>query len=145
MFEFVGKKVADAMSAPAVSVREHTTLVEVDALLDQHGFNGCPVVDGAGRLLGLVTGLDVLRAFRITPEALVPPYHRIMGSPVVEHMRTAPITMTPETPLTRVLQRMLDLGNTGFPVVEEGRLVGVVTRRDVLRVLRECAPPGAAS
>ena len=136
MFQFVQKQVADAMSAPPVSIRDDATLADAEAVLEQHGFNGCPVVDAEGRLVGIVTGLDLLRAFRVTPDALVPQYRRIMAFPVADHMCQAPLTVTLDTPLTRVLQRMLDLGNTGFPVLVDGRLVGVVTRRDVLRELR---------
>jgi CBS-domain-containing membrane protein len=45
-------------------------------------------------------------------------------------------TVTPRAPLTRVLQKMLDTRDKSLPVLDDGRLVGVVTRRDVLSALR---------
>jgi CBS domain-containing protein len=144
MFEFAKKQVTDAMSAPAISIRDDATLADAESVLEAHGFNGCPVVDASGRLVGIVTGLDLLRAFRFTPDAMVPPYPRIMASSVAEHMSAKPLTVSPDTPLTRVLQRMLDLGNTSFPVERDDQLVGVITRRDLLRLLRRSAETGAA-
>ncbi len=140
MFEFVSLRVDQYMSAPPVSVDPHTPLAEVEQLIEIHGFNGCPVVDADGRLLGMVTGFDLIKVCEIGPEALVPHYGAIMQRPVHGVMSPVPQTVDPELPLTRVLQRMIDHRITGLAVVDSDRLVGMITRRDVLRALRESSP-----
>ena len=140
MFEFVSLRVHQYMSAPPVTVDPHTPLAEVEQLIEMHGFNGCPVVDADGRLLGMVTGFDLIKVCEIGPEALVPHYGEIMQRPVDGVMSQMPQTVAPDLPLTRVLQRMIDGRITGFAVVDTDRLVGMITRRDVLRALRELSP-----
>jgi CBS domain-containing protein len=141
MFDFVNLRVTQYMSAPPVTVSSDTPLSRVEELLERHGFNGCPVVDTAGRLIGMVTGFDLIKACEIGPESLVPRYDDIMRRPVAEIMSPVPDTVRPRLPLTRALQMMIDGQRTGFPVVESGQLVGMITRRDVLRALRESSTP----
>ena len=62
MYEFLDYRVASVMSH-AVTVRPETTLAEAEALLEKNGFNSLPVVDAGERLVGIVTSLDLLRAF----------------------------------------------------------------------------------
>jgi CBS domain-containing protein len=61
-------------------------------------------------------------------------------------MNSEPITVSPGLPLTRVLQLMLETHARGFPVVDEGRVVGMLTRQDVMRALvaatRDKGAPG---
>lgn len=136
MYAFVQYVAADVMSHKPVTVRPDASLADVQALFEQHGFNGMPVVDDQGQLAGFVTKMDVLRAFTLKPEYIVPPYSEIMREPVGRVMTRAPVTVPPDYPLTRVLQRLVELGVKSLPVVEEGRLVGVVAREDVLEALR---------
>lgn len=136
MFEFVNYLVADFMTAPPVTLTCDSTLEDAQQMLERMGINGCPVVDDSGRLLGLVTGFDILKAFRFEPDAMVPRYDHIMVSRVTEVMRETVTTVGSDLPLTRVLQNMLKLGNTGFPVVDGDRLVGMITRQDLMRGLR---------
>jgi CBS domain-containing protein len=140
MFEFVSLRVHQYMSAPPVTVAPHMPLAEVEQLIEIHGINGCPVVDSDGRLLGMVTGFDLIKVCEIGPEALVPHYDDIMQRPVHGVMSPVPQTVDSDLPLTRVLQRMIDGRITGFAVVDSDRLVGMITRRDVLRALRESSP-----
>jgi CBS domain-containing protein len=89
-----------------------------------------------GELLGWLTKLDLLRAFRFSEDHVFPPYAEIMKQPVSGVMSRDLRTVTPRAPLTRVLQKMLDSRDKSFPVVDEGRLVGVIAREDVLQALR---------
>lgn len=143
MFEFVNYRVNDFMTPEPVALGRDDTLEEAQQILERLGINGCPVVAVDGRLLGLVTGFDILKAFRFEPGALVPQYDRIMALSVSEVMSDAVTTVSPDLPLTRVLQTMLELGNTGFPVVENGRLVGMITRRDLMRGLQQAMSASA--
>lgn len=135
MFDFVRFLVGDYMSSPAVAVTPSTSLAELERILVKGGFNAAPVADEAGRLLGLVTQYDILRAFAFTQAEMVPRYRRIMAGDVGSVMNSEPITISPGLPLTRVLQLMLETHARGFPVVDEGRVVGMLTRQDVMRAL----------
>ena len=99
--------------------------------------------------MGFVTSLDLLVAFRFTPDAIVPPYDEIMRRPVSSVMVKQPAVVQPRTRLTRVLEKLVDTRNKSFPVVDPKteRLVGVVAREDVMQALRRAGSgerPGGA-
>lgn len=145
MFEFLRFQVRDVMSEP-VCIGPEATLAEVEELLEKRGFNGVPVVEGEGALVGWVTSLDVLRAFRAPDDAMLAAYGVIMRRPVREIMVRRPRSVTPRAALTRVLEKMVDSGSKSFPVLDDERLVGVVSREDVMQALRRAdageVPPG---
>jgi CBS domain-containing protein len=145
LYEFLDYTVADAMTREPVTIAPDLPLGEAAALLERHDFNALPVVEGAGRLLGVLSKLDVLRAFRFTPRSKLPPYDEIMAQPAREAMTTRPECMSPAEPLTRVLQHMVESGHKSFPVLDAGRLVGVVSREDVVRALRAAARGASAA
>jgi CBS domain-containing protein len=139
MYEFLDYRACDAMTQQVVSVAPGASLAEVERLFAEHDFNALPVLSAEGELVGLVTKLDVLKAFRFTDEHMFPPYEEIMSRPVSEVMTRDILTVTPRAPLTRVLHKMLDTRNKSFPVVDEERLVGMIAREDVLAALRRAA------
>jgi len=139
MYEFLDYRACDAMTTEPVTVGPDASLADVEAIFDQHDFNGLPVVDEKGGLLGVVTKLDLMKAFRFTDEHMFPPYQEIMTRPVREVMTRDVLTVTPRAPLTRVLEKMIDTRNKSFPVVDDGVLVGVLAREDVLSALRRAA------
>ncbi|MBK1734336.1 histidine kinase [Halorhodospira abdelmalekii] len=146
MYDFIGYHVRDYMTPQPYTVSPETRLRELQALFDQHDFNGVPVVDAQQRLLGVATKLDLLKAFTFTPQSMLPQYEAIMAHEVAQIMTREPITVSPDLPLTRVLQRMVDMRTKSFPVVdEEGRIRGMIAREDLLRALRDAtasaAPP----
>jgi CBS domain-containing protein len=140
MYEFLDYRVCDVMSKPT-TVGPDATLAEVEQLLEKTGFNGVPVVsDPRTTIVGFVTSLDLLKAFRFTPESILPPYDEIMRRPVSTVMVNEPHTVSPQMPLTRLLEKMVKLRSKSFPVVDPRTgdgLVGVVAREDVMRALRQ--------
>lgn len=136
MYEFLDYRVQDVMNRP-VTVGPGATLADVELLLEKHGFNALPVVDEGERLVGLVTSLDLLRAFDFAEDTILPPYDRVMSRPVRDVMSRDVLTVCPRTPLQRVVEKLVHTRNKSFPVVEDERVVGVVAREDVMRALRQ--------
>ena len=135
MYEFLDWQVRDVMSKP-VTITPETSIQEVEKRLEARGFNALPVVDASQALLGVVTSLDLLAAFRFGEASLLPPYSEIMKRPASGVMSRDVLTVCPRTPLTRVLEKLVDSRSKSFPVVEDGHVVGVVAREDVMQALR---------
>jgi CBS domain-containing protein len=135
MYEFLDYRVASVMSH-AVTVRPETTLAEAEALLEKNGYNSLPVVDAGEHLVGIVTSLDLLRAFAFPEDTILPRFSEVLQLPVSRVMSRDPQTVCPRTPLTRVLQKIVDTRNKSFPVVDDDRVVGIVAREDVMLALR---------
>ena len=141
MYRFLEWRVADYMTAAVVTVLPDTPVYELERRFVVHDFNGFPVVD-AGILLGVVTKFDVLKAFIFTPETVLPPYEELSRRTAAEIMTRKVIAFSPEAPLTRVLQTLVDARVKSFPVLEAGRLVGIIAREDVVRALRDASATG---
>ena len=122
----------DLMTSPVITLRPNAPVHAAAALLCSHGFTSAPVVDPAGALVGIASEADLMRG-RIVPDGWVVPPEP--DSTVGEVMTPAPAAMRPEDDLADVVALMLDARTRSIPIVEEGKLVGIVTRRDVLRVV----------
>ena len=138
MYEFVEYLVADAMTYRPVTITRATPLSKLEALFEQHDFNCLPVCE-EGVLLGIVTKLDLLKAFAFTARSMIPRYEEIMREPAEHVMTIKPVTVTPDVNLTRVLQMMAETRYRSFPVVIGALLVGMVAREDVMRALARAA------
>jgi len=114
----------DLMSSPVHTVTPRTTLRALRASLSAWHHTGAPVVD-EGRLLGIVSHRDVDAADR----------HGKLDRPVSSRMSRDVITVTPDTPLDDALTLMEQRDVGRLPVLAEGRLLGILTRTDVLRAL----------
>ncbi|MGO1501509.1 MAG: CBS domain-containing protein [Marinobacter sp.] len=122
-------RVSDVMSNYIAPVRCGTPLTAVvKALLENH-ISGLPVVDANRQLLGFVSEQDCIHAL------LVSSYHS-EGDPIVDDvMFLEPLTISPGTAIVDLAQ-MLGSGKPKvYPVVEHGKLIGIVTRTAVLAEL----------
>jgi CBS domain-containing protein/uncharacterized protein (DUF2267 family) len=137
MYEFIEYRVEDAMTFPPVTIGPEATLAEAERMFEEREFNMLPVVDDQ-RMIGVLSNLDLLRVFAFASTTMIPPYAELMGRRVREAMNPAPVTVDPDLPLTRALQKMVETRCKSLPVVRGDRVVGVVSREDVLRALR-CA------
>lgn len=138
-YGFLGLRVGDAMTREVVTIAPTTELSEVEAIFERHHFNGLPVIDAEGQLLGLLTKLDLLRAFAFSPRTMVPHYDDLAHLTAERVMTRDPCSVGPELPLTRVLEELVRTSYKGFPVLEGGCLVGIISREDVLGALRRSA------
>lgn len=139
MYEFLKYQVRDAMTAEPIVISAKAKLREAEELFETHDFNGVPVVDDQWRLLGILTKFDVLKAFSLDTQALVPRYEDIMEQPVETVMTRDPVSVRPDLPLSRLLQKLVDTRTKSLPVVENDRLAGIIAREDVLKALRRAA------
>jgi|tagenome__1003787_1003787.scaffolds.fasta_scaffold18286611_1 CBS domain-containing protein len=122
----------DVMSSPVITLRPDVPAHAAAALLVSHGFTGAPVVDRERRVVGIATEADLVRG-RIVPEGWT--LDEAAEPTVAEVMTPSPTVLPPDSDLADVVALMLDLGIRSVPIVDDGRLVGVVTRRDALRVV----------
>ena len=131
----------DVMSHPVVTARPDQPVKEIAALLTKRGFTSAPVIDDDGHLVGMVTEADVLRdripvdpRTRIWRDHDVEPQHP--AQTVAEVMSTPAVAITPGTDCAAIARMMLDDHVRTVPVVDgEHGVVGIVTRRDLLRTI----------
>lgn len=137
MYAFVHCRVVDYMTRDPRTVTPETRLGDAQAIFQEHRFNGMPVVDDSGALLGMLTKMDVLSAFTLETGSIIPPYAEIMDYKVATVMSRDVVSVPEDAYMTRVLQRLVNLGVKSFPVIDNRAVVGMIAREDVLRALRE--------
>jgi len=117
------------MSSPALVVDESMPLPAVRERLVQQHIRRLPVVNAAGRLVGIVTEGDVNRVSdsHITDVRDYSLYHRVADLPIGEIMTRRVVTVTPDTPVMEVARLLLEHRIGGIPVVQEGRIIGMIT------------------
>lgn len=125
------------MTRPAQTVTPETTLRELGTLFAERDFNAFPVVE-QGKVVGIVTKFDLLKAFVFTTREMVPHYDELMSRRVASVMTKAVVSVEPEAPLTRVLELMVSQKARSFPVMaHETELVGMISREDIMRALKD--------
>jgi CBS domain-containing protein len=123
-------KVIDIMTSPVLTVTASTPVVEALRLLAGRRVSGLPVVDDEGRVRGIVTEQDLLR------RAVEPAGHATeLAQAVGEVMTAAPHTVSPDTDVADVSHLFSMMSWKALPVVRHGRLIGMVSRSDVVRAL----------
>ncbi len=117
----------DLMTPDVTVIAEDTTLLDAAILLERINHTGCPVVDGAGALTGFVTLRDIMKGRRSAQ----------MHAPVKAYMTRRVITASPSTTF-REMEELLLTHNIGhLPVLEDGRIAGILTRTDYLAFRRQ--------
>lgn len=139
---------SDVMTTPAPTVSPDMTVKELSKHLLEHHLDGVCVVSD-GELLGVVTSMDLiykekkvhLPTFFFFLDAVIPTsspaktYEEVMkmaGSTVGDILTHDPITVAPTTPLDEVASKMVDKHLTILPVMDDGALVGLVTKNRVM-------------
>jgi CBS domain-containing protein len=121
----MAQSVREIMSSNPTTVRPDTSVVEAARLMASEDVGSLPVVDGE-RLVGMATDRDI--ALRVVAEGKDPE-----ATTVGEIQSGDPVAVEPDQGLDRALQEMAQNQVRRLPVVEGGRLVGVVAQADVAR------------
>lgn len=144
--------VKDIMTAEVVTITPDTAVTQAARLMLELGFNALPVVDDRGALVGIISQSDLIglqKDLRVPSyftllDGLIPlasPAHfekeleRVTATQVGQAMTPAPVTVTPATTVGEAAALMVERNYHTLPVLEGGRLVGVLGKEDVLRTL----------
>jgi CBS domain-containing protein len=150
----VADQVSEIMDADPITVAPETSVEDVVAALRDHGLPGLPVVDSEGTVWGMVTEADLVLPDQ-DGDLHIPHYINLFGGTVfleplsrfgdrlrkafaanAADMMTRDVdTVTPDTSVRDAARLIHRTGHNRLPVVEDGKLVGVVTRLDVLGAL----------
>jgi CBS domain-containing protein len=122
-------RVRDYMTQKVLTVAPRTEIMQVVQLMLANDVSGLLVVDDGGNLVGVVTERDCIDV------AASAGYHDEWGGPVAEFMSSPVETVGPDDNLMDVAVRMAASPHRRFPVAVGSRLVGLISRRDVLRAL----------
>jgi CBS domain-containing protein len=127
------KRVRDMMTTDLLSVTPQTEIMRAVHLLVTEDVSGLPVVDQQGMLLGILTERDCIEV------ALHAGYFDEMGGSVEQYMTTPAVSVNPDSTLMDLAELFAHSPFRRCPVVEEGKLVGLICRRDILRALSDGA------
>ncbi len=151
--------VRDLMTTGIASVSPDTPVSAVVRLLAERGISGVPVMEADGVLLGMVTEGDLMRRLALSDE----PRHgwfwtpfddqvgaaerraRVRGAAARDVMTARPLTVTEDTTAGHAARLMEGHRVRRLPVLRDGRVVGVVSRSDLLRALLPAPPDRAAA
>ena len=130
--------VREVMSSPVYTVLPSTTIKQALQILDSHSITAMPVVDEHARPIGVVSEVDLLwgalRADQRRHE-IPPTDDPELPSVVAQVMNHHPVTVEPETDLATAVDLMMTSAIKSIPVVQHGRIIGIVSRRDVVHAL----------
>ena len=125
--------VKDYMSRTLITFKPDTDVLDAVHTLVKHRRAGVSGVDDAGNLVGMLSEFDCMKV------VLDASYHDRWGGPVKDYMTTDTATVSSHMNIIDLAQEFEKRGFRRFPVLEDNRLVGQISRRDVLRALQEIA------
>jgi CBS domain-containing protein len=140
-------RVNDVMTSDVITVGPDVSVHKAARLLSDHGISGLPVLDREGRVIGIVTEGDLIlrqaaprprrwwHRFLADPETLACEYQKAAGTTVGEVMTRAVVSVSPTLDLGAAARILSDRALRRLPVVRNGRLVGILSRGDLVKAL----------
>lgn len=140
----------DIMTRSVVSVRKGTSIEGAARLMAEHDVSGLPVVDGEGYLIGMLSESDILLKglhapsemrgstpglFAPQPDAVDEAHRRAQSERVEDAMTTEVVVFSEESPVANIAQAMIEHAINRVPIVEGRKVVGIVSRKDVVRAI----------
>lgn len=118
------------MTSPVQTVSSTESIARVQAFQKTTGLKNLPVIDGQGKLVGMLTDRDLLRGYRLGGADSLPlPSH----SSVAQLMQRLVVAATSDTELRDIAQAMVTEGVRCVPVVDGENLCGIITATDILK------------
>ena len=121
--------VKDHMATELVTLHPDMEILRAAQLLISCDISGAPVLDQHGRLVGILTERDCMKV------ALHAGYHGEPGGLVRDYMTADPVAVSPDDTILELAERFVGEKYRRYPVLDGGRLVGVISRRDVMRAM----------
>jgi len=142
----------DIMTTEVLTVSPETSISELSKILENRKIGGLPVVDKGGRLLGVITQSDLVeraRDLELPPAINILDFHfylqipshllqrveKMLGTTVGDCMTSNPVTVAPDTPVSRIAALMAKQKMHTIPVLEGGKIVGVIGKMDLVRAM----------
>jgi CBS domain-containing protein len=125
--------VKDYMARTLITFKPEMDVLDAVHVLVKNRIAGAPVVDDEGSLIGMLSELDCMKV------ALNAGYHGDLGGPVADFMTVDTQTVDAEMSIVDLAQVFIESRFRRFPVVQNNRLIGQISRRDVLRALAKLA------
>jgi CBS domain-containing protein len=136
----------EIMTRQVITIGADASIVDAADIMLRHHISGLPVVDAAGRLVGIISEGDFIRraetgterkrgrwlTFLVSADRIAAEFMHAHGRKVGEIMTPNPVTASEDTPLDRIVQIMESRNIKRLPVVRDDRLVGMITRSDFL-------------
>lgn len=123
--------IRDHMTRKIVSLDQDMEIMAATRSLIEHNISGAPVLDAHGRLVGILSERDCMKV------AMHSGYHDVPYGLVRDYMSPNPETVTPEQSVLTVAEKFIKGRYRRYPVVDNGRLVGIISRRDVLGAMKK--------
>ena len=124
-------KVSDFMAKRLVTLQPQTNVVEAMGVLLDKKISGAPVIDESGALVGVLSEVDLMKII------IQDSYYDEAAGVVGDYMRFPVDTVEADTDIYSLAERFLTEHRRRYPVVRHGKLVGQISRRDVLRAAHE--------
>ena len=152
--ESARKRVGDIMTKEVVTVGLKTRVSEIARLISTHAISGLPVVDENNKVVGVITELDMIvrnARFKMPtyfvildsiiylerPKHFQERLRHVLGTTAEEIMSKPPATIAPNASIEELASLMVDRRMNPIPVVENDKLVGIVSRTDIIRLMAQ--------
>jgi CBS domain-containing protein len=144
----------DIMTTEVLTVSPETSISALSKILENRRIGGLPVVDKGGHLLGVITQTDLVeraRDLELPPAINILDFHfylqipshllqrveKMLGTTVGDCMTPNPVTVAPDTPVAKIAALMAKQKMHTIPVLEGGKIVGVIGKMDLVRAMAQ--------
>ena len=152
--ESAKKRVGDIMNTDVVMVHPTTKVSRIAYLMSENDISGLPVVDDNNEVVGVITELDMIirnarfkmPTYFVILDSIIylerPKHFRerlkhVLGTTAEEIMSKPPTTVTPNSTIEELASIMVDRRMNPIPVVVDNKLVGIVSRSDIIRMMTQ--------
>jgi len=133
------------MTPNPITISPDTTFPDAFRIIREKGIRYLPVVDKRGRLIGIVTQSDLLRASPSSATTLAAhEMNYLLARLQVREVMSSPITVPEDAPVEEAARLMVERGIGCLPVMRDGELVGIVTETDIFKAFVEILGSGEA-